>query len=83
MDPPRTDTGEPYGPFRYQEIVKERYFITKNAGVSYEDTGKMTPTERGLYINFIVEEFEKAKNAMEEAKKKAEQERQNATNHRR
>lgn len=56
--------------------MRERYFITKNSGVSYEDTGKMTPTERQLYVSYIIEEFEKTKKAMEEAKEKAQQRQQ-------
>jgi hypothetical protein len=76
LDPQKTKDGKPYGPVRYQEIVRERYFVTKNSGVSYEDTGKMTPTERQLYVNFIVEEFEKTKRAMEEAQQKARESQQ-------
>ena len=65
MDPLKTNDGKPYGPERYKSIVQERYFITKNSGVSYEDTGKMTPTERELYVSFILEEFAKTKEAMD------------------
>jgi hypothetical protein len=71
LDPQKTKDGKPYGPVRYQEIVRERYFITKNGGVSYEDTGSMTPTERQLYASYIIEEFEKTKKAMEEARAQA------------
>ena len=38
----------------------------------------MTPTERGLYCNFILEEFEKTKQAMDEAREKANKKRQKA-----
>ena len=78
LDPQKTKDGEPYAPIRYQEIVRERYFITKNSGISYDDTGKMTPTERGLYCSFILEEFEKTKQVMDEAREKANQQRQQA-----
>lgn len=80
MDPQKTDDGQPYGPIRYKNIVQERYIITKNSGISYEDTGKMTPTERQLYLDFIAEEFERTKQAIEKAK---EESRQNSSRSRR
>ena len=29
--------GRPYGPFRYKELVRECYFITKNTSTPYEE----------------------------------------------
>lgn len=56
LDPQLTNDGKPYGPFRYKEIVKERWFISKNINTSYNDLGKITPRERDYLLEFIVDE---------------------------
>lgn len=56
MDPQLTNDGKPYGPFRYKEIVRERWFISKNINTSYNDLGKITPRERDYLIDFIIDE---------------------------
>ena len=53
--------GTPYGPIRLKEIVKERYIITKHTNTSYLDTGSITPYERGLLIDFIIEDLKQEK----------------------
>ena len=59
LDPQRTKDGKPYGPARYREIVRERYFISKHTSTSYSDTGDITPTERLYMLEFIAEEIMK------------------------
>lgn len=61
MDPQKTRDGKPYGPIRYEELVKERYLISKIINTSYADTGKLTPIERKYILNYIIEEFNKEK----------------------
>lgn len=61
--------GEPYGPYRYREIVQERYLISKQTHISYSDTGKMTPSERRMILQFILEDAKKEKDAIEKSKK--------------
>lgn len=61
MDPQKTRDGKPYGPIRYEELVKERYLISKIINTSYDDTGKLTPIERKYILNYIIEEFNKEK----------------------
>lgn len=61
MDPQKTRDGKPYGPIRYEELVKERYIISKIINTSYDDTGKLTPIERKYILNYIIEEFNKEK----------------------
>ena len=55
------EEGNPLGPARYKEIVQERYFITKNTHISYEDTGKMTPKEREYIQQFIIDDLKRQK----------------------
>lgn len=66
MDPKLTKDGQPYGPYRYKEIVQERYFISKNINTSYNDIGKITPTEREYILKFIVDEQKQAKKRLDE-----------------
>lgn len=70
MDPATTDDGKPYGPFRYKEIVKERYIISKYCNTSYTDLANVTPTERNYLLEFATEECDKAKEIAEEMKNK-------------
>ena len=48
---------------RYQNLVKERYLITKHTHTSYKDTADLTPLERKLIFGFITEELQKRKDA--------------------
>jgi hypothetical protein len=64
-----TDKGKPYGPWRYKNIVKECYIITKNTNTPYSDILNMTPTERELIIEFLSEDFKKQQENIEQAKK--------------
>ena len=66
MDPAMTEDGKPYGPFRYKEIVKERYIISKYCNTSYTDLANVTPTERNYLLEFATEECDKAKEIAEE-----------------
>lgn len=70
MDPAMTEDGKPYGPFRYKEIVKERYIISKYCNTSYTDLASVTPTERNYLLEFATEECDKAKEIAEEMKNK-------------
>lgn len=68
MDPQSTDNGKPYGPWRYKQIVKECYIITKNTNTPYSDILEMTPTERELMIEFLSEDFKKQQEQIDKAK---------------
>ena len=61
-----TESGKDYGPYRFKEIVKERYLIAKNCHTSYLDVGKITPLERSYLIEFLTEEARKTKEFMEQ-----------------
>ena len=63
-----TSDGQPYGPIKYKEIVKERWLIAKNSNIPYSDTENMTPTERYYILEFIAEEVKKTNEAIEKRK---------------
>ena len=64
---------KPYGPIRFKQIVQERYLISKNINTSYNDTGKITPTERRYLLEFMAEEAEKTKKYIEEKRQQSKQ----------
>lgn len=74
MDPALTTDGKPYGPKRYESIVKERYLISKRLNTSYIDTANISPLERGYLIKWILEEIKAEQEAM--AKQRAQMEAQ-------
>lgn len=69
LDPQLTKDGKPYGPLRYEEIVKERYIISKNIHTSYSELGKITPLERKYILKYL---FDEAKQRDEQLKKMKE-----------
>ena len=69
---PRFDSeGNPTGPQEYENIVKERYLISKRTNTSYTDIGDISVLERRLLMNFIAEEIEQEKKFIEEEKTKS------------
>ena len=67
-----SNTGEeiPYGVWRFNQIVKECYFISDNIHTSYTDLLDITPKEKSLLINYINEKYKAEKEALEKAKKR-------------
>ena len=70
MDPQLTSDGKLYAPIRYEEIVKERYIISKMIHTSYSDTGKITPTERKYILSYIMDEAKQQEKKLKEYKEK-------------
>lgn len=70
LDPATTDKGEPYGPWKYKQLVRECYLISKNCNTSYSDLMDITPTERAYLLQLISDEIKKSQEAVEEAKQK-------------
>ena len=60
----------PYGVWRFKEIVRECYFISSNINTSYKDLLDITPREKSLLIDCIVEKNKAEKEAIEKAKMK-------------
>ena len=54
-----TSNGKPYAPYRYKEIVEERYQISKHTHTSYNDLGDVTPLERQYLLEFIKRDIER------------------------
>lgn len=54
----------------YKNIVKERYIISKNIHTSYNEVGEMSPTERNLIINFILDDLKKQKEILDQGRLK-------------
>ena len=71
MDPQSTNDGRPYGPYRFKEIVRERYIISKHTNTSYSDTEDITPAERGYLLEFILDDLQKQKEMYDKAKQDA------------
>ena len=72
MDPQNNEDGSPYGPTRYKERVRECYLISKNINTSYVDVLKITPVERNMMLNFLLEEAKRREEIL--AKQEAERE---------
>lgn len=70
LDPQLTSDGKPYGPYRYKQIVKECYLISKNSNTSYTDVLKITPLERNYILEFIIEGEKRNQEVIEKAKQK-------------
>lgn len=68
IDPKLTHDGKPYGPVRYKDIVKERYFISKYCNTSYTDIGNTSPLERKYLLEFITDELKAQKEQVEKLK---------------
>ena len=77
LDQQTTKDGKPYGPIRFRQIVKELYILSKQLNSSYTDLLDITPTERDLLINFIIEENKKSEETMEKIKAENIKKRQN------
>lgn len=65
MDPQLTFDGRPYAPERYQQIVEERYIISKHIHTSYQDIGDISPTERKYLLEFIRKDLEREQEVRE------------------
>ena len=60
LDPQFRTNGEPYAPWKYKQLVKELYIISKNIHTSYTELLDISPTERDYLIQFIVDDMKKS-----------------------
>lgn len=72
LDPMLTKDGQPFGPVRFREIVKECYVLSKNIGTPYNDILEITPLERKYLINLLYDESQKTKEMIDNAKRERE-----------
>lgn len=63
-----TSDGKPAANILYENIVRERYIISKQLNTSYTDTASITPTERKMLIKYIIEDAKRRKEDMEAAR---------------
>ena len=59
FDPHLTSDGRLYGPFRFKELIKERYLISNYTNISYTETGLLSPVEREYISNLVLEDLSK------------------------
>ena len=65
------EKGEPLTPLKYRSLVTERYVISSNINTSYEDVGKMTPTERHIILQMLKARADKLKEDAEKRKQES------------
>lgn len=70
MSPRYNAEGKPYGPWRYNEIIKECYFISKQIHTSYNELLDITPTERRALLSNIEEDLARQKEHYDEMVRK-------------
>ena len=66
LDPHLTSDGQLYAPLKFNELIKERYYITKYCNTSYLDVGQISPTERRVILNIIKNELLEKSKAIQE-----------------
>jgi len=71
LDPALTKDGQPYGPYRFKEIVKQCYIISTKCNTSYTDLLNITPVERDYLFEFIMEELRETQKLTQQRLKKA------------
>ncbi len=71
LDPQTTETGEPYGPIRFRELVRECYILSKNLNTSYTHILNITPVERNYLLKLLIEEAKHQKDLIEKSKAEA------------
>ncbi len=70
MSPRYNAEGKPFGPWQYNEIIKECYYISKQIHTSYTDLMDVTPAERKALLLDIQEDIKRQNEMYEKAKKK-------------
>lgn len=52
----------------YDNLIKERYIISKHTNTSYADTGDITPKERNMLINLIIKDLQTQKELIDNSR---------------
>lgn len=66
LDPLTSKDGEPYGPKRYKEIVRECWYISDQLHTSYSDVLDLSFQERVYLIGYIDEKKKATQRALAE-----------------
>ena len=70
FDPKWTSDGKPFGPYKYKDLVKQLYIITKTCNTSYTDLLNITPTERDIILEMLMQEREETNKVVADMKSK-------------
>ena len=76
LDPQTMSNGQPYGPYRFKQIIKELYIISKNTYTPYTDLLDVSPTERTELLNLIIEDTKRSEEAMQKIKAETKKKRE-------
>lgn len=68
--PQLTSDGKNYAQTVFENIVKERYIISKQTNTSYADTANISASERKLLIKLIIDDLKKQRDMIEQSKQK-------------
>ena len=68
LTPQLTEDGKPYGPKRYEELVRECYLISKHINTPYNEILDITPAERGMLMKNIYDDVKRQNDKLEEIK---------------
>lgn len=71
LDPQLSKNGDPYGPKRFKELVRECWFISDQLHTSYKDVLDMSVTERIHIMSCIQEKQETTQKAIAQARQQA------------
>lgn len=52
----------------YENLIKERYIISKHTNTSYADTGDISPKERHALINLIIKDLQTQKEMIDNSR---------------
>ena len=65
IDPVYDKDGSLYAPKRYNELIREKYYISQKTKISYNDINAMTPSERKMVAQMILEDMKREKEALD------------------
>jgi len=60
----------PFGLYRFNQIIKECYLISKNINTSYNDLMDITPKEKDMMLEFLNDEAKKQEEMFEKQQAK-------------
>lgn len=75
LDPQLSKDGQPYGPKRYKEIVKECWYISMNLHTSYTDVLDLAFQDRVYLIDLINKQQESDLKKLEEIQTQSKEKR--------
>ena len=65
IDPVYDKDGSLYAPKRYNELIREKYYISQKTRISYSEINEMTPSERRMVAQMILEDMRREREALD------------------